>query len=590
MRVNAWVPMCFRVVLSAVLVLLVGVSICIMPGPGSGAAMASPSTGWENQTPVGEGDSLYAVDAVDADVAWVVGNYGTILKTIDSGNTWVQQDAPSTNIQFYDVSAVDNDTAWASGRTFYSEGLLLKTTDGGDTWISLNSAINTFKAGTTPVSMFVSGVAAVDADTVFVCVYCRYVEDYSPFEYWYEAKIWRTDDGGETWATKLHSFVPCGINSIDALDDQVVWAAAGSGGYGSGPTMLVTSNGGWTWDFRYLDVFETYGMYSVSAQDSMKAWAVYKLWQSTLGGIKKTSDGGMTWMTYQFPDDVSPNALAAVDADMAWVVGAPGAIYKTIDGASTWIPQDSGVADRLNGVCAVDENTAWVVGDNGVILKTNDGGGGAPFIYSVNPSSGSAGIEVTVAGYNFGDTQDSSYLSFGSTQATTYIYWSDTEIVAEVPAGITGNVPVTATTSEGTSNPVDFTVSGPLAVTSVTPTEGVQQTFLMEITAEGSGFQPGATLRLEKDGSTVNAINVYLTGETQITGTIGLLGVEPGAYDVVVTNPDTSEARLEDAFTVTSACGEGSGMALLMLGLSLGLLSLAGSSSIRRRRRHRRQE
>jgi len=351
--------------------------------------------------------------------------------------------------------------------------------------------------------------------------------------------------------------------------------------------MFITSNGGATWEYRYLGLFETFSMVDVSAQDALHAWVVYVQVADGSGGLKKTSNGGMTWITQPAPSGISPKAVAALDGSTVWAVGSPGAIFKTIDGGATWIVQNSGVAGALNDVYAVDADTAWAVGAGGVILKTTDGGGGAPFIYGIEPTSGASGVTATISGYNFGDVQDTSYVSFGSEQAVAYVSWSDTEIVAEVPAGVEGEVAVTVTTSEGTSNPVAFTAYAPLSVISITPAEGTQQTVLLDVTVTGDGFQPGATLRLEKDGSTINAVNVVLTGDSEIAGTIGLLGVEPGVYDVVVLNPDSNEARLEDAFTVVSFCGQGGGTALLMLGLTLGLLSLAGSTRLGRRKKRR---
>ena len=103
-----------------------------------------------------------------------------------------------------------------------------------------------------------------------------------------------------------------------------------------------------------------------------------------------------------------------------------------------------------------------MVGEKGIILKTENGGDARPDILSISQTSGDVGSEVTITGCDFGDTQDTSYVSFGVTQATSCTSWSDTEIVVEVPAGVTGTVPVTVTTADGTSNHVDFTIQGVL--------------------------------------------------------------------------------------------------------------------------------
>ncbi|MEW6554176.1 MAG: DUF5719 family protein [Actinomycetota bacterium] len=81
-----------------------------------------------------------------------------------------------------------------------------------------------------------------------------------------------------------------------------------------------------------------------------------------------------------------------------------------------------------------------------------------PVLTSIDPTSGETGDAVTLDGQDFRATRlPGSYVSFGDTRATQYISWSDTEIVCRVPAGVGGTVPVTVTTSGGTSNAVDFT-------------------------------------------------------------------------------------------------------------------------------------
>ena len=127
-----------------------------------------------------------------------------------------------------------------------------------------------------------------------------------------------------------------------------------------------------------------------------------------------------------------------------------------------------------------------------------------------------------------------------------------------------------------------------VAVTSVTPNQAYQHSFAMTIDdLAGSGFQPGAQVRLEMDGKVISAYGVNVVSPAQITCTVGFFGVEPGAYDVVVINPDGSRAKLEDGFRVISLCGARSGTALLATGLMLGLVSAAGTLRLRRSRRKR---
>jgi polysaccharide biosynthesis protein PslG len=120
------------------------------------------------------------------------------------------------------------------------------------------------------------------------------------------------------------------------------------------------------------------------------------------------------------------------------------------------------------------------------------------------------------------------------------------------------------------------------AVASIAPKEVMQHTIWLNIVVDGTGFQPGATVSLDNGKGIIEAYNLNVVSDIQITGMMGFFGVEAGPYDVVVKNPDGEEVRLENAFTVTSACGNGSGTAVLLLGISLGLLSLAGSARLRK--------
>jgi RHS repeat-associated protein len=85
----------------------------------------------------------------------------------------------------------------------------------------------------------------------------------------------------------------------------------------------------------------------------------------------------------------------------------------------------------------------------------------SPSITGLNPTSGQAGTSVTITGSNFGSSQGSSTVTFNGAAANP-TSWSDTSIVAAVPAAATtGNVVVAV--GGVASNGVAFTVttSGP---------------------------------------------------------------------------------------------------------------------------------
>ena len=74
-----------------------------------------------------------------------------------------------------------------------------------------------------------------------------------------------------------------------------------------------------------------------------------------------------------------------------------------------------------------------------------------PNITSISPSTGAAGVTVTITGTGFSDVTS---VTFDATPATSFTVVSSTEITAVVPAG-TGAVDVTVTDIAGSSTEVN---------------------------------------------------------------------------------------------------------------------------------------
>lgn len=109
--------------------------------------------------------------------------------------------------------------------------------------------------------------------------------------------------------------------------------------------------------------------------------------------------------------------------------------------------------------CACHEGPAFI---SVVASKRSD-----PVISSIDPDSGPIGVPVTIHGSFFGSSPGS--VTFSGIEAGEVISWSDTEIVARVPAGaVTGPV-VVHTADNKDSNDVTFTVESISAVVDVDP-------------------------------------------------------------------------------------------------------------------------
>jgi hypothetical protein len=105
----------------------------------------------------------------------------------------------------------------------------------------------------------------------------------------------------------------------------------------------------------------------------------------------------------------------------------------------------------------------------------------APAISSLSPTYGVSGTPVTITGSNFGATQGSSTVKFGdwgnnvSAVTAQVTSWSNTSIVAVVPAFLTGASYFRVVVGSSESNEENFGVTNPLTY-SLVPSAGVAGT------------------------------------------------------------------------------------------------------------------
>src|SRR5262249_36718382 len=175
---------------------------------------------------------------------------------------------------------------------------------------------------------------------------------------------------------------------------------------------------------------------------------------------------------------------------------------------------------------------------NGDVLFTM----ASPTITGITPTSGLVGTQVQINGSGFGATQGSSTLTFNNQPAASITSWSDSQIVATVPASATsGSVKVTNGGVPSNTN-IYFTVPAP-QIASLSPTSaGVGA----QVTITGSGFQAprgsgymsignvGATPSSWSDTQIVVTVPAgAYTGPVQVTANNGV----PSNSNIVFTMP-----------------------------------------------------
>ena len=317
----------------------------------------------------------------------------------------IEQDS-GTRALLQAISPVDDQVVWVSGHG----GTFLRTTDGGLNWSA--------RGGPGGDTLQFRDVDAFDARTA-------YLMSAGPGPL---SRIYRTDDGGETWNLQFlnqhpDGFLDCmafwdsrrGIAYGDAIEGELFvlrtedgsasWVRApegglppaqeGEGGFAASGSCVTTGSGGGAWIvtgngerarvLRTEDEGRTWqsipvpvaggpaaGLTTIDVLDNGRGIALGGiLGQDTVrvDNVTLSSDGGRTWTLGGRPNMAGPvygsSWVPGADTPTAFAVGPAGADYS-LDGGLTWR-----AAARVTywAVSFVSPRAGWAVGPGGRITR-----------------------------------------------------------------------------------------------------------------------------------------------------------------------------------------------------------------------------
>jgi photosystem II stability/assembly factor-like uncharacterized protein len=306
--------------------------------------------------------SLRGISAVDEQVAWASGARGTVLRTLDGGNTWTARPVPDAGtLDFRDIEAFDRDRAIIMSAGPGALSRTYETNDGGEHWTLLFQ--NRQEKGFFDAIAFWNrkqGLILGDA------VDGRMV-------------VLRTSDGGANW------------QPVDPKDMPA--AQEGEGAFAASGTALVVRPGGRAWFatggtggarvFRSRDWGRSWhvsttplrhdgpgsGIFSLAFWDDAHGVAVggnYTLPAEDKDNVALTRDGGRTWTASSKSRPAGyRSAVMTLDKSSAIATGAGGTDVSR-DGGLTWSPCGAAGYHALSGI--------WAVGDKGIIAKRSRSG------------------------------------------------------------------------------------------------------------------------------------------------------------------------------------------------------------------------
>lgn len=330
---------------------------------------------WQWLNPKPQGNTLNAMDFVNDNTGYTVGNYGTALKTTDNGVSWNNLNA-GVSVQLYSVDFADLNTGYIGG----VNQVFRKTTDGGITWSDIV-------------------LPAFTNSTVLDIKFTNAVTGYVLGFFLSESRIWKTTDGGLNWVTQTTDGANY-LNNLYFLNENTGFGSGGS----FGGEIIKTTNGGVNWNFIYQD---SYAKHSMVFMNSLTGFS-----GSEQGRIYKTIDGGNTWNFVLSDGGIDITSMNFIDANTGFGFGSGSVYVKTTDGGNNWyesLPVGSSNTSQYFDAAVTPNGTIHAAGTYGAMIRSTNAG--ANFTYSASVTDGyvsdiefinnSTGYAVT--GFNHGD-------------------------------------------------------------------------------------------------------------------------------------------------------------------------------------------
>lgn len=296
--------------------------------------------------------ALHAVQFVDRNEGWAVGDEGCVWHSINGGRTWERQ-ATGVRASLRAVHFLNPYIGWVVGREELphrggSVGVLLFTEDGGLSW---KRGVANSLPGLHRIQFFNEKVGFVAGDGT----------DAVP------SGLFKTENGGRTWQPVRGPRVPAWWAADFQSENQGVLA----GTWGRLATLRDGRLAAVESEFlsgRHVQAVQVVGQRAVAVGQ---------------GGLvllsRDTAGGRWSFAELPFPTETRASwdfqGLHCV-GDRIWCVGRPGsAILHSPDQGQTWSVQKTGHPLPLHAVWFLpDALNGWAVGTLGTILGTGDGG------------------------------------------------------------------------------------------------------------------------------------------------------------------------------------------------------------------------
>lgn len=295
-------------------------------------------SGWTLLSDNQDDITYYSIHFSDENNGWIVGYSGTIKKTSDGGETWINQESGVLS-NLWDVCFINNQNGWVCG----DSNTILFTIDGGNSWEKISPFESSGK-------IYLS-ISFVDENNGWTCTN--------------NAEIFKTENGGKNWVLKKKLPIRGG-SRLTVFDAETVYALQGK--------LYKTYDGGNTWDSVTITYPKYYTGSDMFFSDKENGWLTT---MNGTGGMMITTcpvvitkDGGNSWFSSEYVEEMGLTCCFFINEYSGWISGFK-KVYKTTDGGMTWKVDFSTDHLGANEMFFINENHGWVLTWSGTIYKYN---------------------------------------------------------------------------------------------------------------------------------------------------------------------------------------------------------------------------
>jgi photosystem II stability/assembly factor-like uncharacterized protein len=287
---------------------------------------------WLNPLP--QGNTLNSVYFTSENIGYAVGNYGTVLRTIDGGTNWNILNTNTTK----DLNGIFfNNSNY--GFVVGDSGIIITTIDSGINWTTLSSGTN------------------ADLYSIY------FTDSLHGYSCGSNGKIIKTSNGGNQW-NGCTSNVTTKLFSIDFPTKNTGYIVGGGGTTGGKGFVLKSKNGGDDWKIITDSLDESF--YSTDFIDSLTGYAA-----GNFSYIVKTDDGGKNWIESDNPNSLHIRSIKFINSQIGYTCDVYGSIMKTENGGQSWANLNSKTENRLFSLNSINGSKICVVGGGGTILVSD---------------------------------------------------------------------------------------------------------------------------------------------------------------------------------------------------------------------------